>query len=182
MIVRNALVSDAQGITEIYNHYISTSIATFEIKNIKADVVMHRIQACLTAGYIYLVSEDQNEIVGYAYAHQYRPRPAYDRTVEVSVYTKSGCEHRGIASALYEALIPAIFKAGFHTILAGIALPNEASVRFHEKFGFQKVAHFSEVGRKFDRWIDVGYWQLTDEIDRSRHNHTDTRDISDHSF
>lgn len=166
MIVRCALNDDAEAITEIYNYYISTSIATFELEQINADLVQGRIRACHAAGYVYLVAEDQNELVGYAYAHQYRPRPAYDRTAEISIYTKLGCERRGVASALYRQLLPEIFKAGFHTILAGIALPNDASVRLHEKFGFKKVGHLSEVGRKFDRWIDVGFWQLTINSDR----------------
>jgi phosphinothricin acetyltransferase len=167
MIARCALDHDAEAIAEIYNHYISTSIATFEVERINADLVQGRIRACHAAGYFYLVAEDQNELVGYAYAHQYRPRPAYDRTVEVSVYTKPGYERKGVASTLYAQLIPMTFRAGFHTILAGIALPNEASVQFHEKFGFTKAAHFREVGRKFDRWIDVGFWQLTAKSDRS---------------
>ena len=167
MRVRHVLVHDAAAITKIYNHYISTSTTTFEVEQIDPEMVLHRIQTCLVSGYPYLIAEENNELLGYAYAHRYRTRPAYDRTVEVSVYTNPGCERRGVASNLYEELIQAIFKAGFHTILAGIALPNEASVQLHEKFGFKKIAHFQEVGRKFDRWVDVGFWQLIADVDRS---------------
>ncbi|HEY2865717.1 MAG TPA: GNAT family N-acetyltransferase [Pyrinomonadaceae bacterium] len=166
MIVRSVQMADRVAVCEIYNHFVVTSHVTFEIDSQNPSAIEHRIRASLDGGYPYLIAEDESELLGFAYAHQYRPRPAYGRTVEISVYIKPGCERRGAASALYRQLLPAIFQAGFHTILAGIALPNEASVRLHEKFGFQKVAHFSEVGRKFDRWIDVGYWQLTAEIDR----------------
>lgn len=161
MIVRDVQLTDAGRIAQIYNHFVEASIATFELEPLDRAEVKRRIQACLQAQYPYLVADDRSELLGYAYAHQYRPRPAYDGTVEISVYTKPGCERHGVASALYGKLIPMSFEAGFHTILAGIALPNEASVRLHEKFGFKKVAHFREVGRKFDRWIDVGFWQLT---------------------
>ena len=158
---------DAPAIAEIYSYFVDTSIATFEFDPTPADEMRRRIRDCLDRGYPFLVADNEIELIGYAYAHQYRPRQAYDRTAEVSVYTKAGIERRGIASALYERLIPTVFNAGFHTVLAGIALPNAASVRLHEKFGFRKVAHLSEVGRKFDRWIDVGFWQLTSDSDRS---------------
>ena len=182
MTIRYALDRDAEAISEIYNQYISASIATFEVEQINAEVGLGRIRACLDLGYPYLVAEDNDKIVGYAYAHQYRPRPAYGKTVEVSIYARPGFEGRGVASALYKQLLPEIFKAGFHTILAGIALPNDASVRLHEKFGFQKVAHLSEVGRKFDRWIDVGYWQLTAENAGHDRKKTENSGSSELSF
>ena len=81
-------------------------------------------------------------------------------SVEVSVYVRPGHTERSIGKLLYEALFDELKKGDFHAIIAGISLPNDASVVLHEKFGFEKVAHFREVGRKFDRWIDVGYWEL----------------------
>lgn len=74
--------------------------------------------------------------------------------------TRGGLGGRGLGSALYAVLIPQLEAQGLHALMGGIALPNAGSVALHEKFGFAKVAHFREVGRKFDRWVDVGYWQL----------------------
>lgn len=159
-------VSDVAQIADIYNHYIRTSHATFELEPLDAADMGRRIAQVQGQRHPFLVVKHNSKIVGYAYSHPYRPRAAYDRTAEISVYTKTGSERRGVATALYDRLIPTIFEAGFHTILAGIALPNDASVRLHEKFGFKKVGHLSEVGRKFDRWIDVGFWQLTINSDR----------------
>jgi len=155
MIVRDGQLTDAASIANIYNFFVETSIATFELEPVDPAEMERRIRSCLDAQYPYFVAEHENKLLGYAYAHQHRPRASYDRTVEVSVYTKPGSERKGVASTLYAQLIPMIFRAGFHTILAGIALPNEASVRLHEKFGSTKVAHFQQIGRKFDRWIDV---------------------------
>ena len=81
--------------------------------------------------------------------------------MEVTVYVAPGHAGRGIGSRLYGELFPILKTRGIHAVIGGIALPNEASVALHEKFGMRKVAHFEEVGFKFDRWIDVGYWQRT---------------------
>jgi phosphinothricin acetyltransferase len=78
----------------------------------------------------------------------------------VTVYVDPACGSRGIGSKLYGALLPQLASRGVHAAMGGIALPNDASIRLHEKFGFKKVAHFTETGFKFGRWIDVGYWEL----------------------
>ncbi|HEV8248126.1 MAG TPA: GNAT family N-acetyltransferase, partial [Polyangiaceae bacterium] len=98
-------------------------------------------------------------IVGYAYATRWRTRPAYRFSTEITVYLDPECRRLGIGSRLYEELLAKLQARGVHAAMAGIALPNEASVALHEKFGFSKVAHFKEVGFKFNTWIDVGYWQ-----------------------
>ncbi|CAN5551223.1 hypothetical protein BH10ACI2_BH10ACI2_19800 [soil metagenome] len=122
--------------------------------------MLRRIAEIQLAGYPFLVCEDGDEIVGYAYANRYKLRWAYQHSVEVSVYFKDGFGGKGIGKLLYERLFSELKKGDFHAIIAGISLPNEASVKLHEKFGMMQVAHFREVGRKFDRWIDVGYWEL----------------------
>lgn len=160
MTIRPVNVSDAPQIAEIYNHYIASSYSTFEIEPIDVIEMENRIDEFLVAGYPYFVCEDNAEIVGYAYGHQFRARPAYRYSVEVSVYAKPGHEGKGIGTILYEVLFAEIKTGDFHAIIAGISLPNDASVRLNEKFRLEKVAHFSEVGRKFERWIDVGYWEL----------------------
>ncbi len=160
MIIRPANSADALQVSEIYNHYIATSHATFEIEPIEAGEMARRIDEVCGGGYPFLVCDDDGEVVGYAYGRQFRPRSAYGYSIEVSVYTKLGCERQNIGTMLYEKLFSEIKSRDFHVIIAGISLPNDASVRLHEKFGLEKVAHFREVGSKFDRWIDVGYWEL----------------------
>jgi phosphinothricin acetyltransferase len=158
--IRPTQPADAPAIADIYNFYIRTSHATFEMDEIDAVEMHRRIEEAAAANYPFLVAEEASELIGYAYGRRYRPRAAYEHSIEISVYIRNGHEGRGVAAALYDELLPAIRQRGFHTIIAGISLPNDASVRLHEKFGMTKVAHFREVGRKFDRWIDVGYWQV----------------------
>jgi len=160
MDTRSAVASDATQIAEIYNYYIENSHATFETDPIDAAEMLRRMEDGWAHEYPFLVCEDKNGIVGYAYGRRFRPRFAYLHSIEVSVYVKHGTERQNIGTALYRQLISDVREKNFHAVIGGISLPNQASVRLHEKFGFEKVAHFREVGRKFDRWIDVGYWEL----------------------
>ena len=107
----------------------------------------------------WLVAEQSGAIAGYAYATPWKPRRGYRFSAEVTVYVESGGQRRGVGSALYEHLLPAVRARGIHAAMGGIALPNASSVALHEKFGFEKVAHFRETGFKLGRWIDVGYWE-----------------------
>ena len=99
-------------------------------------------------------------LAGYAYATKWRVRHAYRYSVETSVYVGAGHGRKGYGSALYGELLRRLRTSGCHLAIAGIAQPNEASVALHERMGFRKVAHFGEVGFKFGRWLDVGYWEL----------------------
>ncbi|HEV7644966.1 MAG TPA: GNAT family N-acetyltransferase [Pyrinomonadaceae bacterium] len=159
MNIRPVELTNAPQIAEIYNHYIKTSVATFETEPVDAAEMEKRISETLAGSYPFFVAEEAGEILGYAYGHQFRARAAYRHSVEISVYIKEGHGGKGIASLLYERLFQEISKGDFHAVIAGISLPNEASVRLHEKFGMTQIAHFKEVGFKFDRWIDTGYWQ-----------------------
>src|SRR5436305_540040 len=158
MIVREALSSDADAIVQIYNHYIATSHATFELESIDGSEIQLRIEDTLNQGYPYLVAEVENAIAGYAYGRPFRPRPGYRHAVEVAVYVHPNHRGKGIGKHLYDQLLPTLFNNGAHSLIATIALQNDASVRMHEAFGFIKSGHFRVVGRKFDRWVDVGYW------------------------
>jgi phosphinothricin acetyltransferase len=160
MNVRPAVQDDAVEVAYIYNHYIATSHATFEFEPIDGWEMLRRMEDGWNFGYPFLVCEENDDICGYAYAQRFRDRPAYEHSVEVTVYVKPGHDGRGIGSMLYKALLAELGNAGFHAVIAGISLPNDDSISLHEKFGFEKVAHFRETGRKFDRWIDVGYWEL----------------------
>ena len=160
MNIRKAAIEDAAQIAEIYNYYIKTSHATFELETIDSNEMENRIRETFQKNYPFFVCEENEEIVGYAYGRMFRPRRAYLHSIEVSVYIRKGSEGKQIGTRLYEKLLHEILQNDFHAIIAGISLPNDASIRLHEKFGFEKVAHFREVGFKFERWIDVGYWEL----------------------
>ena len=159
MIIRFANQDDAPQIAGIYNYYIETSHATFEIETIDSAEMENRIAETLKRNYPFFVCEEKGEIVGYAYGRQFRPRRGYLYSIEVSVYIKNGINGKGIGTILYENLFAELKAKPIHALIAGIALPNEASIRLHEKFGFEKGAHFQEVGFKHGRWIDVGYWK-----------------------
>jgi L-amino acid N-acyltransferase YncA len=108
----------------------------------------------------WLVWEEEDRVLGYCYAKPWRPRSAYRYSVECTVYVNIDSHGRGIGSALYRRLIAELQDRGFHAVIGGILVPNEASVALHEALGFEKVAHLREVGWKFGKWRDVGYWEL----------------------
>src|SRR5262249_51445541 len=137
------------------------TVATFEEVRVAAEEIARRIEEVRSLSLPWLVAEEAGRLVGYAYATRWRPRSAYRFSVEVTVYVAPGHAARGIGSRLYEELFPILEGGEIHAVMGGIALPNEASVALHEKFGMRKVAHFEEVGFKSGRWIDVGYWLRT---------------------
>ncbi|WP_211471881.1 arsinothricin resistance N-acetyltransferase ArsN1 family B [Collimonas humicola] len=157
-IIRPATVADAAAICHIYNPYILDTVISFETEPVTAEQMRQRILD-ITANLPWLVCVEGDEILGYAYATKWRARAAYQHAVESSVYLSPLAAGKGLGSALYRALIAELEKLPVHTVIGGIALPNAASVGLHEKMGYVKVAHFAQVGKKFDRWIDVGYWQ-----------------------
>lgn len=158
--VRPVTSADAAAIADIYNPYIDDTIITFETVRVDAPEIARRI-AETTANYPYLVAELGGEVVAYAYGTRWRARAAYGQTAETAIYVKRGLGGVGIGKPLYMALLDALRGQGIHIAIGGISLPNAASVVFHERCGYAKVAHFAEVGRKFDRWVDVGFWQRT---------------------
>jgi L-amino acid N-acyltransferase YncA len=166
MTIRSAAACDAAQIAEIYNYYVANSHCTFEVDAVADRDMASRIEHILKK-YTFLVYEKDGVVIGYAYAAEYKPRAAYKHSEEISVYVKANLKQKGIGSALYGSLLGEIGETDVHAIIAGISLPNDPSVRLHEKFGFAKVAHFREVGFKFGKWIDVGYWELIN--DRRRH-------------
>ncbi len=157
-MIRNAKPEDAQAICDIYNYYVLNTIVTFEEDIVLAEDMAERITKVLEK-YSWLVYEHEGEIVGYAYAGEWKSRCSYRFSVESSVYLKDGFSGQGIGSKLYEALFKELEKTDIHAIIGGVSLPNEGSVALHEKFGFEKIAQFKEVGYKFKKWIDVGYWE-----------------------
>ena len=158
-MIRSVTGDDAKAICDIYNHYVEHTTVTFEEAPVSVEGMAGRIQE-IAGAYPWLVLEEGKRVVGYAYASRWKTRASYRYSVESTIYLAGDVTGRGLGKALYTALLAALRSSPAHCVVAGIALPNPASVALHESLGFRKVAHFNEVGRKFDRWIDVGYWEL----------------------
>jgi phosphinothricin acetyltransferase len=159
-LIRDARPPDAEAIAAIYNPYILDTTISFEEEAVSTDEMRARIRGVQDGGLPWLVLETADgSIAGYAYATKWRVRHAYRFSVETSVYLAQAHAGKGRGTALYAALLERLCSAGCHLAIAGIALPNAASVALHERMGYRKVAHFSEVGFKFGRWLDVGYWE-----------------------
>ena len=157
-MIRLARKSDAQSIADIYNHYVKNTVVTFDEKPADVRDLEKKIGALAEADR-WFVWEQDGRVAGYAYAAEWKSRCAYRHTLEASVYIRPGMTGCGIGTQLYEKLLETLAVQGVHVVIAGIAIPNDASVALHEKLGFFKVAHFKETGSKQGRWIDVGYWQ-----------------------
>jgi L-amino acid N-acyltransferase YncA len=157
--LRPAITADAAQIAAIYNYYVRETLVTFEEEPV-ADVEMARRIADTTASYPWLVAEVDGRIAGYAHASSWKRRSAYRFAAESTVYLAPASTGQGLGRTLYAALIAAMRTRGLRCAIAGIALPNPASIAIHEKLGFAPIGHFRQVGWKFGRWVDVGYWEL----------------------
>jgi len=158
-MIRSATLSDAQALAEIYNPYVRDTTITFEAEPVTAAEMAGRI-AKVTEAYPWLVWDEGGQILGYAYSSVWRARAAYRYSTETAIYLSMERRRQGVGTSLYQALLDELRQRGFHSVLGCLALPNEPSVRLHEKLGFQKVGHMREAGRKFDAWVDVGFWEL----------------------
>ncbi|MCA1247450.1 arsinothricin resistance N-acetyltransferase ArsN1 family B [Massilia sp. MS-15] len=158
--LRLASAADAASICAIYNLYVATTTITFEEEAVGEQDMAQRIAEVGAASLPWLVLEIDGAVRGYAYATKWRARSAYRHSVESTVYLDQQAAGHGFGRVLYGALLDELRKRELHLVIGGIALPNEASIGLHEALGFSKVAHFSEVGRKFGQWLDVGYWEL----------------------
>ena len=159
-MIRAATAADAAAIATIYNHYVRETVVTFEEEPVSAADMATRIAEVAAASLPWLVIEHAGTPVGFARATKWRPRSAYRYSVETTIYLAPQHVGAGLGGSLYRELLAQLKRQGLHLAIGGVALPNVASVALHEKLGYRKVAHFSEVGFKFGRWIDVAYWQL----------------------
>jgi phosphinothricin acetyltransferase len=156
---RRATADDAAAIASIYAPYVQASVVSFETEAPDEAEMRRRIEA---GGDLYpwlVACDDDGSVTGYAYACAFRARPAYRFTVETSVYVADGAHRRGIGTLLYRALLPVLEAQGFAQAIAAITLPNEASVRLHERLGFRQIGTYERVGFKFREWRSVGLWQ-----------------------
>jgi phosphinothricin acetyltransferase len=159
--IRDATAADAAAVAAIYDHYVLGTAVTFEEAAVPASVMAGRIAAIRDAGLPWLVALEDGEVTGYAYAAPWNPRDAYRHTVECTAYVAPGATGGGRGGRLYAELFARLRALEVHAVIAVIALPNPPSITLHERFGLVQAGLFREVGRKFGRWVDVGYWQGT---------------------
>jgi phosphinothricin acetyltransferase len=156
LTTRPARLDDLPRLTEIYNHYVLHSPATFDLEPKTLDQRCEWFtQFAATGRHRLLVAEEEGVVLGYAGTMRWRPKPAYDTTVETTIYCAPEAVGKGIGAVLYAALFDAIAGENVHRIVAGYVPPNEASAKLHERFGFRPVGVFSEVGYKFGSYWDV---------------------------
>jgi phosphinothricin acetyltransferase len=138
---------------------VAHTTITFEVDPVPDAEMARRIESVLAA-HEWLVLERAGELLGYAYACRFRERAAYAHSTESAIYLRHGLEGRGLGTPLYAELVRRIFARGYRNLVGAIALPNDPSVRLHERLGFVKVGQLPRIGHKLGRWIDVGHWQL----------------------
>lgn len=156
--VRPAAPSDMAAFARIVNHYIQTTAVNFRTapqtsEDWLAEWRQHR------DAFPWLVATRDEAVMGIAYANPWKARGAYARSAEVTIYVAEDEQRRGVGRLLYQTLLAELDARGFHTQVAGIALPNAPSVSLHERFGFRHVGTLREIGHKFGAWRDVGFWQ-----------------------
>jgi phosphinothricin acetyltransferase len=161
MTIRDAQERDLPALLAIFNDVVATSTAIY----MDAPTTLEERAAWwrdrVSAGYPVIVSEDPSGVTGYASFGEFRGRPGYRFTVEHSVYVRADCRGGGIGVALMERLIEHAVAMKKHVVIAGVDAENVASIRFHERLGFERVAHFKQVGYKFGRWLDLVFLQRT---------------------
>ena len=157
-LIDDAREADVAAILAIYNDVIAHSTAVYIDRAVTLDDRLSWFRARAAQGYPVLVARDP-EVVGYATFGDFRAWPGYRFTVEHSVHVRLDRRGRGIGSRLVEALLPRARALGKHVIIGGIDADNAASIRMHERLGFERTAHMKEVGRKFDRWLDLVFMQ-----------------------
>lgn len=159
-LIRPAVADDLPSIVEIYNHYIRETAITFDLEPFTVEGRREWFSHYGPAGrHRILVAQADGRVLGYATSSRWRPKAAYDPSVETSVYLDASATGRGIGTALYAALFEALRGEDVHRAYAGISGPNPASVALHERFGFSRVGTFTQQGRKFGRWWDVTWYE-----------------------
>ena len=160
ILVRNATENDVQPMMDIYNEIIENTTAVFQYDLQTLEMRKEWFAQKQKENYPVFVAEENNMVVGFSTFGQFRNWQAYKYSVENSVYIKANCRGRGIGKLLLQPLIDSAKQMQLHTIIAGIVADNEASIALHKQFGFVEVAHFKEVGYKFNKWLDLKFLQL----------------------
>ena len=157
--IRDAGDGDVHGLLAIYNDVIATSTAVFRDAPATLDERREWLRARAAQGYPVLVAADDSGVTGFASFGDFRAWTGYRFTVEHTVHVRADCRGRGIGAALMTPLMARATSLGKHVMVAGVDAHNDASLRFHERLGFVRVAHFREVGFKFGRWLDLVFLQ-----------------------
>lgn len=160
VIIRNATKNDMQPMLDIYNEIIKNTTAVFQYEPHTLQQRAEWFAQKQKENYPVFIAEENNIVLGFSTFGQFRNWQAYKHSVENSVYVKADCRGKGIGKLLLQPLIDAAKQMQFHTIIAGIVADNEASIALHKQFGFVEIAHFKEVGYKFDKWLDLKFLQL----------------------
>ena len=160
-MIRKVKSEDAHDIAMIYNYFIENSTITFETDPVSTEEMSERI-AAISKKYPYFVYEDEvsGKIAGYCYVSSWKKKAAYQKSVESTIYIDKAFQGKGIGSTLMNKLINELREKSFHAVIACISIPNPSSIKLHEELGFIQVSEFKEVGYKFEKWIDVGDWEL----------------------
>jgi phosphinothricin acetyltransferase len=159
-MLRAATLDDAPPIAAIYAEHVLHGTASFELSPPTAEEMRQRMDALLRGGFPFIAACRDGELVGYAYAGPYRPRPAYRYTVEDSIYLAPGAQRQGIGSALLDRLIELCAARGDRQMIAAIGdSANAGSIAVHARAGFVEIGRLDKVGRKFERWLDVVFMQ-----------------------
>ena len=159
-MIRDASEGDAEACAAIYAPYVTDTAITFELDPPSAAQLAERMAAALRT-HAWVVLEEDGRVVGYAYGHSFHARPAYRWSCEVSVYLEFGRRRTGAGRALYEELFPRLAGRGYRTLVAGMTLPNDASVGLHRAMGFEPVGTYRQIGWKHGAWHDVAWSQRT---------------------
>ena len=158
--IRSGVAADLPRLLDIYNHYVVHTPITFDLAPLSLEQRRSWLDQHAPSGrHRLLVAEQAGHLIGYASSHQFRAKAAYDSTVETTVYCAPDATGRGAGTALYRALFAALEGEDIATFIAGITLPNAASEALHARFGFSHVGTMHKVGRKFDRYWDVGWYE-----------------------
>ncbi len=158
MVIRGVNPQDFDAVAALTNHFILHTSIHFGTEAVTA-AELHESWEKTRATYPFLVAEVDGRFAGYAKAGVWRERAAYRWTPEAGIYIEEWTRGRGVGTMLYRALLDDLRARGFESVIGGITLPNEASVRLHERCGFVKVGHVLRAGYKFGAWHDVGFWQ-----------------------
>lgn len=159
-MIRPAQPDDLPALTAIYNHYVRASVATFDLEAFTPEARRAWFDHYRPTGpHRLLVADRGAGPVGYATSSPFNPKGAYRTSIETSVYLHPDHRGSGLGGALYAALFDALAGEDLHRAYAGITLPHPASVALHERMGFRQVGLYREVGRKFDRWWDVAWFE-----------------------
>jgi len=159
MQIRDAVESDLPGLLAIYNDVIATSTAVYSYLPVTLEDRRQWWQTRIGQGYPVLVAVNESGVLGFSTFGDFRTWPGYRFTVEHSVHVRADFRGQGVGKELVKALFPRATALGKHVMIAGVDGANEASIRFHERLGFEKAALLREVGHKFDRWLDLVFLQ-----------------------